>query len=163
MWDPYLQAFSSCRVVVTGRDPTLSRYLTSSTEITVSKMEREEAVSMLQNRIVDTPIMLSEEIAKCRDKLVDDLHLWPLYLYLVRGQIIHHVKFQKMQFADALEMVTRKLSNCGLGIYADDKQRRDRKHAEKPCIECTIQMLDDTERNCLLSVIFYAGAGCQLP
>ena len=63
-----------------------------------------------------------------------------------------------MQFADALQMVTRKLSNCGLGIYADDKQRHDRKHAEKPCIECTIQMLDDIERNCLLSVIFYAGS-----
>ena len=81
---------------------------------------------------------------------------------LSTGQIIHHVKFQKMQFAEALEMVTRKLSNCGLGIYADDKQRHDRKHAEKPCIECTTLMLEDTERNRLLSMVFYAGAGCPL-
>ena len=160
--DPYLQAFSSCKVVVTGRDSTLSRYITSSTEILVSEMEREEAVSMLQNGIVDIPIKVPEEVTKCCDKLVDDLHLWPLYLYLVRGQIMHHVKFQKMQFAEALKMVTQKLSNCGLGIYADDKQRHDRKHAEKPCIECTIKILDDTEKNCLLSVIFYAGAGCPL-
>ena len=59
-------------------------------------------------------------------------------------------------------MVTRKLSNCGLGIYTDDKESHDRKHAEKPCIECTTQMLEDTERNHLLSTVFYAGAGCPL-
>ena len=168
MWDitdiePYLSAFSNCKVVVTTQDSSLVTDIPSSTYIEVSHMERREAFSMLYKGIVDISIQLPKESAKCLEKLVDDLRSWPMYLYLVRGQIMHHMKFQKMQFADALEMVTRKLSNCGLGIYADDKQRSNRKHAEKPCIECAIQMLDDTERNRLLSVIFYAGVRCPLP
>ena len=73
------------------------------------------------------------------------------------------MKFQKMHFIDALEMVTRKLSNCGLGIYADEIQRNDRKHAEIPCIKCAIQMLDDSEKERLHTIIFYAGVRCLLP
>ena len=161
--DPFLSAFSNCKVVATTQDSSIITDIPSLEYIEVSRMERNEAFSMLYKGIVDISIQLPRESARCLERLVDDLRLWPLYLYLVRGQIIHHVKFQKMQFADALEMVTRKLSNCGLGIYADDKQRRDRKHAEKPCVECTTQMLDDMEKNRLLSVIFYAGAGCPLP
>ena len=161
--DPYLSAFSNCKVVVTTQDSSIITDIPSLEYIEVSRMERNEVFSMLYKGIVDISIQLPRESAKCLERLVDDLCLWPLYLYLVRGQIIHHVKFQKMQFADALKMVTRKLSNCGLGIYADDKQHNDRKHAEKPCIECTTQMLDDMEKNRLLSVIFYAGAGCPLP
>ena len=161
--DPYLQAFSNCKVVVTTQDSSMITDIPSLTYIEVSQMERREAQSMLYKGIVDISIQLPIESAKCLEKLVDDLRLWPIYLYLVRGQIMHHVKFQKMQFTDALEMVTRKLSNCGLGIYADDKQRNDRKHAEKPCIECTIQMLDDSEKSRLFSVIFYTGVGYPLP
>ena len=157
----YLSAFSNCKVVVTTQDPSLVTEIPSSTCIEVSHMERREAFFMLYKGIVDISIQLPKESAKCLENLVDYLHLWPMYLYLVRGQIIHHMKYQKMQFADALEMVTRKLNNCG--IYADDKQQSSRKHAEKPCIECTIQMLDDSERNRLLSVIFYAGPGARYP
>ena len=168
MWDitdiePYLSAFSNCRVVVTTQESSLITDIPSSTYIEVSHMERREAFSMLYKGIVDISVQLSKESAKCLEKLVDDVRSWPMYLYLVRGQIMHHVKYQKMPFSDALEMVTRKLSNCGLGIYADDRQQSSRRHAEKPSIECSIQMLDDSERNRLLSVIFYAGVGCPLP
>ena len=168
LWDitdiePYLSAFSNCKVVVTTQDSSLVTDIPSSTYIEVAHMEKREALSMLYKGIVDISIQLPKESVKCLENLVVDLRLWPMYLYLVRGQIIHHMKFQKMQFPDALEMVTRKLSNCGLGIYADNEQRLNRKHAEKPCIECTIQMLDDTERNRLLSVIFYAGVRHPLP
>ena len=158
----YLSAFSNCKVVATAQKLSIISYIPSLEYIDISRMKRNEALSMLYKGIVDISIHLPRESARCLERLVDDLHLWPLYLYLVRGQIIHHVKFQKLQFADALEMVAQKLSNCGLGIYADDKQRHDRKHAENPCIECTIHMLDDMEKDCLLSVIFYAGAGCPL-
>ena len=167
IWDitdiePYLSAFSNCKVVATTQDSSIITDIPSLEYIEITRMERGEAFSMLYKGIVDISIQLPRESARCLERLVDDLCLWPLYLYLVRGQIMHHVKFQKMQFAEALEMVTRKLSNCGLGICTDDKQRCDRKHAEKPCIECTTQMLEDTDRNRLLSTVFYAGAGCPL-
>jgi len=169
LWDindiePYLSAFSNCKVVVTTtQDSNITNDIPSLTHIEVSQMERSEAFSMLFKGIVDISIELPEESAKCLEKLVDDLRLWPMYLYLVRGQILHHMKFQKMHFIDALEMVTRKLSNCGLGIYADEIQRNDRKHAEIPCIKCAIQMLDDSEKERLHTIIFYAGVRCLLP
>ena len=159
----YTTAFSNCCVIATMQVQIVADEISSSEDILMTPMETSEAITMLTNGIVDISVPLPKESADCLEKLVVDLQLCPLLLYLVRGQLLHHLKFQNMPFNDALEIVVRKLHNCGLAAIGHSNMTNKQTLAEKGCIDCTVQMLDDTEKSRLLSVVFYAGTGSPIP
>jgi len=168
VWDSielewYTTAFSNCKVIATMQDQSIADEIPSYNCIEMPQMETSEAVIMLTNGISDISVQLPKQSADCLEKLVVDLQLCPLLLYLVRGQLLHHSAFQNMSFSDALEIVVRKLHNCGLAAIGHSDMANKQKHAEKACIDCTVQMLDDTEKSRLLSVVFYAGTGNPIP
>ena len=141
VWDSielewYTTAFSNCRVIATMQDQSIADEISSSHYIEMPPMETSEAVMMLTNGISDISVPIPKQSADCLEKLVVDLQLCPLLLYLVRGQLLHHSTFQNLSFNDALEIVVRKLHNCGLAAIGHSDMTNKQKRAEKACIDC---------------------------
>ena len=170
VWDvadaePIVEAFNNCKTIITTRKNEVHELIPSKCNITAGPMKPHEAISLLTTEIVPQT-QLSENDHTSLDNIVHDVHLWPLLLSLVRGQLSHYVKQQKMLFDKAIKMVHQKLYTRGLTAF----DRKDigsnisnRNSAVKACIEATLDLLQDSESKKLKILILYAGIGCPIP
>ena len=73
------------------------------------------------------------------DELAQDVHLWPLLLSLIRGQLSHNLKQYHLSYHNAIQNVQDKLHHKGLTAFDMNNTTKSRKLAVKACIEVTLE------------------------
>ncbi|XP_065894615.1 uncharacterized protein [Dysidea avara] len=157
-----VKAFSNCKIVLTTRMNDIEQYIPTKQVVSVGPMKQSEAISLLTCRVIDIS-QLSQEDVNSLDELAQDVHLWPLLLSLVRGQLSHSLKQYHLPNHEAIQNVQTKLCNKGLTALDKNNIKRSRKYAVKFCIEVTLDLLTKTLSNKIKSLILWTGIGTSLP
>ena len=159
--EPIVEAFSNCKTIITTRK---NEIVASKYSITAGPMELDEAISLLIDGVVQT--QLSENDHTSLDNIAHDVHLWPLLLSLVRGQLSHYYNRQKMSFNAGVKMIHQKLYAKGLTAF--DKSNigsnvGNRKYAVKACIETTLDLLQKSDSDKMKAITLFSGIGSTIP
>ena len=162
--EPIVEAFSNCKTIITTRKNEVHEQIPTKCNITAGPMKPHEAISLLTTGVIPQT-QLSENDDTSLDNIAHDIHLWPLLLSLVRGQLSHYVNERKMPLNEALKMVHQKLYARGLTAF--DRKNvnsniHNRNSAVKACIEATLDLLEDSELNKLKVLLLYVGIGCPI-
>ena len=163
--EPILKAFCNCKTVLTTRKNDIVKYVPTNESVIVDAMEQEEAISLLSFNIIDST-KLTQETKSLLNELSEDVHLWPLLLSLIRGQLSYHLKQQKVPIHNAIHAVQAKLRANGLTSF--DKNNianieSSRKYAVKACIEVTLRLLMKSTSDKLKALILFTGIGTSVP
>jgi len=124
-------------------------------------MEQSEAISLLTSGVIDIS-QLSQENMSLLDELAQDVHLWPLLLSLVRGQLSHNLKQYKLSYHEAIHIVQAKLHDKGLTAFDKNNIERSRKYAVKICIDVTLDLLTKSLSDKIKTLILWNGIGTSL-
>ena len=162
--EPIVKAFSNCTTILTTRMNDIEKYIPSKLSVTIGPMTNNEAISLLTSGVIDSS-QLSQEDASLLDELAQDVHLWPLLLSLIRGQLTHHLKQYHLSYHKAIQNVRAKLHHKGLTAF--DKNNieminKSRKLAVKACIEMTLGLLTKSLSDKIKSLILWTGIGTSL-
>ena len=162
--EPLVKAFSNCTTILTTRMNDIEQYIPSKLSVTIGPMTNNEAISLLTSGIIDSS-QLSQEDVSLLDELAQDVHLWPLLLSLIRGQLSHNLKQYHLSYHKAIQNVQAKLHHKGLTAF--DKNNietinKSRKLAVKSCIEMTLELLTKSLSDKIKSLILYNGIGTSL-
>ena len=162
--EPLVKAFSNCMTILTTRMNDIEQYIPSYQSVVIGPMTQNEAISLLTNGVVDNT-QLSQEDVNLLDELAQDVHLWPLLLSLIRGQLSYYLKLYHFSYHKAIQNVQTKLRHKGLTAF--DKNNIEtinisRKSAVKACIEMTLELLTKSSSNKIKSLILYTGIGTSL-
>ena len=162
--EPLVKAFSNCTTILTTRMNNVEQYIPSKLSVTIGPMTNNEAISLLTSGVIDSS-QLSQEDVSLLDELAQDVHLWPLLLSLIRGQLSHNLKQCCLSYHKAIQNVQAKL-HCK-GLTAFDKNNietinRSRKLAVKACIEMTLELLTKSLSDKIKSLLLYTGIGTSL-
>ena len=162
--EPIVKAFNNCKIILTTRMNDTEQYIPTKDRITIGPMEQSEALSLLTSGIINQSQLLEEDISLLNE-LAEDLHLWPLLLSLIRGQLFHSLNQFKLSYHEAIQNVQCKLQENGLTAF--DKNNiesinRSRKYAVKICIEVTLKLLTNSLSNKLKALILFIGIGTSL-
>ena len=162
--EPLVKAFSNCATILTTRMNDIEQYIPSKLSVTIGPMTNNEAISLLTSGIIDSS-HLSQEDVRLLDELAQDVHLWPLLLSLIRGQLSHNLKQYNLSYHKAIQNVQAKLHHKGLTAF--DKNNIEtintsRKLAVKACIELTLELLTKSLSDRIKTLILYAGIGSSL-
>ena len=127
-------------------------------------MMENEAISLLTSGIIDSS-QLSQEDVSLLNEISQDVHLWPLLLSLIRGQLSHNLKQHHLSYHKAIQSVQAKLHHKGLTAF--DKNnietvKKGRKLAVKACIEITLELLTKSLSDRIKSLILHNGIGTSL-
>ena len=156
--EPIVKAFSNCKIVLTTRMNDIELYIPTQQVVSVGPMEQSEAISLLTSGVIDIS-QLSQEDVNLLDELAQDVHLWPLLLSLVRGQLYHNLKHHKLCYHKAIQSVITTLNDKGLTVFDKNNIERSRKYAVKVCIEVTLQLLTKSLSDKTKSLLLYIGIG----
>ena len=159
--EPIVKAFSSCKIVLTTRMNDIEQYIPTKQVVSVGPMEQSEAISLLTNGVIDIS-QLSQEDVNLLDELAQDVHLWPLLLSLVRGQLFHNLKKHNLHPCGAIKNVQAKLHEKGLTAFDKSNAERYRKYAVGICINNTLELLTKSISDKLKSLILRNGIGASL-
>ena len=159
--EPIVKAFSNCKIVLTTRMNDIEEYIPAKQVVSVGPMEQSEAISLLTCGVIDIS-QLSQEDASLLDELAQDVHLWPLLLSLIRGQLSHNVKRYCLHCHEAIQNVQTKLHDNGLTAFDKNNIDRSRKYAVKVCIEVSLNLLTKQLTDKLKSLILWTGIGTSL-
>ena len=162
--EPLVRAFSNCTTILTTRMNDIEQYIPSKLSVTIGPMTNNEAISLLTSGVIDSS-QLSQEDVSLLDELAEDVHLWPLLLSLIRGQLSHNLKQFRLSYHNAIQNVQGKLHHKGLTAF--DKNNietinKSRKLAVKACIEMTLELLTKSLSDKIKSLILYTGIGTSL-
>ncbi len=127
-------------------------------------MEKHEAVALLTSEVIDSS-QLSQEDESLLNELAQDVHLWPLLLSLIRGQLSHNLKHFHLSCNNAIQKVQAKLHHKGLTAFDKNDiegNSKGRKWAVKACIETTLELLTKSLSDKIKSLILYTGIGTSL-
>ena len=127
-------------------------------------MTQHEAITLLTSGVIDSS-QLSQKDKYLLDELAQDVHLWPLLLCLIRGQLFHNVKQCHFSYQTAIQNIHVKL--CNKGLTAFDKNSieatsKSRKLAVKACIEISLELLSKPISDKLKTLILWTGIGTSL-
>ena len=159
--EPIVKAFSNCKIVLTTRMNDIEQYIPTKHVVSVGPMEQSEAISLLTFEMIDIS-QLSQEDVSLLEELAQDVHLWPLLLSLIRGQLSHNLRRRRSSHHDAIQNVQAKLRNNGLTAFDNNNIERSRKYAVKICIEVTLELLTKPLSDKIKSLILYNGIGTSL-
>ncbi|XP_065900591.1 uncharacterized protein [Dysidea avara] len=159
--EPIVKAFSNCKIVLTTRMNCIEQYIPTKQVVSVGPMEQSEAITLLTCKVIDTR-QLSQDDVSLLDELIQDVHLWPLLLSLVRRQLSHSLKRLNVCYYEAIQNVKAKLHDKGLKAFDKNDIARSRKHAVKSCIEATLELLTKSLSNKIKSLILWTGIGTSL-
>ncbi|XP_065894594.1 uncharacterized protein [Dysidea avara] len=159
--EPIVKAFSSCKIVLTTRMNGIDQYIPTKQVVSVGPMEQSEAISLLTCKVIDIS-QLSQEDQNLLDELAQDVHLWPLLLSLIRGQLSHYIKRYHSSQHQAIQTVQTKLHDNGLTAFDKNTIERSRKYAVKVCIEVTLELLTKSLSDKIKSFILWTGIGRRL-
>ena len=162
--EPLVKAFSNCKTILTTRKNDVEQHIPSKQSVTIGPMMEDEAISLLTSGVIDSS-QLSQEDVRLLNEISQDVHLWPLLLSLIRGQLSHNLKQYHLSYHTAIQNVQAKLHYKGLTAF--DKNnietvRKGRTLAVKACIEITLESLTKSTTNKLKSLILYIGIGTSL-
>ena len=161
---PVLQAFSSCKTILTSRIANICEVVKSEAYITVDSMTHLEAATLLTTGIVDLK-KLPEATMKLLENLAEDVQLWPLLLSLVRGLFKSSQRLYSHSFEQHIQYVQSKIQNKGL--TALDKEHHDksvvRNRAIKACVEASLDLLQQHEKDMFKAIILFTGIGSSVP
>ena len=162
--EPLVKAFSNCKIILTARMNDIEQYIPSRKSVVVGPMIEEEAISLLTSGVIDSSL-LSQEDVRLLNEISQDVHLWPLLLSLIRGQLSHNLKQYHLSYHKAIENVQAKLHHKGLTAF--DKNnietvKKGRKLAVKACIEITFESLTKSSIEKIKSLILFNGIGTSL-
>ena len=161
---PFVNALSSCKLILTTRRNDIKQYIPSKHLITIGPMRQDEAISLLTNKVFDVS-QLSQKSINLLHEVAQDVLLWPLLLSLVRGQLCHYVKIRSFSNHQAIENVQIKLRHGGLiaiGGSSTEVASRCRRYAVKSCIENTLQLLSESLSEKIKKLILWTGIGTSL-
>ena len=159
--EPIVKAFCKCKIVLTTRMNGIEQYIPTKHVVSVGPMEQSEAISLLTYGMMDVS-QLSQEDVNLLDELAQDVHLWPLLLSLIKGQLSHNLKQHHSTHHEAIQVVKSKLSQNGLTAFDKNNIERSRKYAVKVCIEVTLELLSKNLSEKLKTLICYIGIGTSL-
>ena len=159
--EPIVKAFTKCKIVLTTRMNDIEQYIPTKQVVSVGPMEQSEATSLLTNGVIDIS-QLSQEDVNLIDELAQDVHLWPLLLSLVRGQLSHYLKRYKLCYHKAIQSVITYLHDQGLTAFDKNNIERSRKYAVKICIEVTLQLLTKSLSDKTKSLLLFTGIGASI-
>ncbi|XP_065914506.1 uncharacterized protein [Dysidea avara] len=162
--EPIVRAFRNCKIVLTTRMNDLTDYIPTQQTVSVGPMEQSEAISLLTHGVIDCS-RLSQEDMSSLDELVEEVHLWPLLLSLVRGQLSHNLKLHHSSYHSAVQSVKAKLHDRGLTAFDKNNLedvKRSRKYAVRVCIDVTLELLTKSLSDKIKSLILYTGIGTSL-
>ena len=157
--EPLVESFSNCKIIITTREEDLEQYIPCKKSVIISEMTENEAVSLLTHDIVDSSKLLKQDRGLF-NKLAKTVYLWPLLLSLIKGQLSYNMKHCYYSYQKAIEIVQSKLDCYGFAAFDKNKGR---KHAVKACIELSLQLLTESEKHYLKSLIIWAGISTSLP
>ena len=164
--EPLVKAFSNCATILTTRRNDIKWYIPSHQSVIIGPMTNSESISLLTSGIVECS-ELSQEDVNLLDELVQDVHLWPLLLSLIRGQLHHFLKLHHLSYHTAIQNVQAKIQRKGLvacdkNVTDAEKVDKSRKFAVKVCIEITLELLPKSSSDKMKSLILYTGIGNSL-
>ena len=159
-----VKAFSNCKTILTTRMNDIEQYIPSKQSVIIGPMTQHEAITLLTNGVIDSS-QLSQEDVSLLYKLSEDVHLWPLLLSLIRGQLSHSLKQYHLSYHKAIQNVQAKLHYKG--ITAFDKNNieainKSCKLAVKACIEITLELLTKSFSDKIKILILWTGIGNSL-
>ena len=162
--EPLVKAFSNCKIILTTRMKDIEQFIPSQNSVTIGPMIMSEAISLLTKGIIDNS-QLSQEDVCLLNELAEDVHLWPLLLSLIRGQLSHNLKQYHLSYHEAIQNLLTKLHHKGLTAF--DKNNittinKSRKLAVKACIEMTLELLTKSLSNKIKTLILWTGIGTSL-
>ena len=162
--EPLVKAFSNCKTILTTRMNNIEQYIPSKYSVTIGPMMEDEAISLLTSGVIDSS-QLSREDVSLLNEISQDVHLWPLLLSLIRGQLSHNLKQYHLSYHKAIQNVQAKLHHKGLTAF--DKNnietvKKGRKLAVKACIEITLELLTKSLSDKIKTLILYIGIGTSL-
>ena len=162
--EPLVKAFSNCKTILTTRINDIEQYIPSKYSVTIGPMMEDEAISLLTNEVIDSS-QLSQEDVSLLNEISQDVHLWPLLLCLIRGQLSHNLKQYHLSYHKAIQNVQAKLHHKGLTAFDKNNietMKKGRKLAVKACIEITLELLTKSLSNKIKTLILYTGIGTSL-
>ena len=162
--EPLVKAFSNCKTILTTRMNDIEQYIPSKQSVTIGPMMEDEAISLLTSGVIDSS-QLSQQDVSLLNEISQDVHLWPLLLSLIRGQLSHNLKQHHLSYHKAIQNVQAKLHHKGLTAF--DKNnietvKKGRKLAVKACIEITLELLTKSSTDKIKTLILYNGIGTSL-
>ena len=162
--EPLVKAFSNCKTILTTRMNDIEQYIPSKQSVVIGPMTQHEAIAVLTSGVIDSS-QLSQEDVSLLDELAQDVHLWPLLLSLIRGQLSHNLKQYHLSYHKAIQNVQAKLHHKGLTAF--DKNNietinKSRKLAVKACIEMTLELLTKSLSDKIKSLILFTGIGTSV-
>ena len=162
--EPLVKAFSNCKTILTTRMNDIEQYIPSKQSVIIGAMMEDEAMSLLTSGVIDSS-QLSQEDVSLLNEVSQDVHLWPLLLSLIRGQLSHNLKQHHLSYRKAIQNVKAKLHHKGLTAF--DKNnietvKKGRKLAVKACIEITLELLTKSLTDIIKMLIIYNGIGTSL-
>ena len=163
--EPLVKAFSNCKTILTTRMNDIEQYIPSKQSVIIGPMTQHEAITLITNRVIDSS-QLSQEDVSLLHELAEDVHLWPLLLSLIRGQLSHKLKQYHLSYHNAIQNVQAKLHHKGLTAFDKNNieaTNKSRKLAVKSCIEMTLELLAKSLSDKIKSLLLYTGTGTSLP
>ena len=162
--EPLVKAFSNCKTILTTRMNDIEQYISSKQLVIIGPMMKDEAISLLTSGVIDSS-QLSQEDVSLLNEISQDVHLWPLLLSLIRGQLSHNLKQHHLSYYKAIQNVQAKLHHKGLTAF--DKNnietvKKGRKLAVKACIEITLESLTKPLSDKIKTLILWTGIGTSL-
>ena len=162
--EPLVKAFSNCKTILTTRMNDIEQYIPSKQSVSIGPMMEDEAISLITSEVIDSS-QLSQEDVSLLNEISQDVHLWPLLLSLIRGQLSHNLKQHHLSYHKAIQNVQAKLHHKGLTAF--DKNdietvKKGRKLAVKACIDITLELLTKSSTDKIKILILYNGIGTLL-
>ena len=158
--EPIVKAFSNCKIVLTTRMNDIDQYIPTKQVDSVGPVEQSEAISLLTCGVIEIS-QLSQEDRNLLDELAQDVHLWPLLLSLIRGQLSHYIKHHLPQ-NKTIQNVQAKLHDTGLTAFDKNNIGRSRKYAVRVCINVTLELLSKVLSDKLISLSLWTKIGTSL-
>ena len=162
--EPLVKAFSNCKTILTTRMNDIEQYIPSKQSVVIGPMTQHEAITLLTSGVIDSS-QLSQEDVSLLDELAQDVHLWPLLLSLIRGQLSHNLKQYHVSYHKVIQNVQAKLQHKGLTAFDKNNTEainKSRKLAVKACIEITLELLTKSLSDKIKSLILWTGIGTSL-
>ena len=162
--EPLVKAFSNCKTILTTRMNDIEKYIPSKQSVTIGPMMEDEAISLLTSGVIDSS-QLSQEDVSLLNEISQDVHLWPLLLSLIRGQLSHNLKQHHLSYHKAIQNIQAKLHDKGLTAFDKNNietMKKARKFAAKACMEITLELLTKSPTDKIKMLILYIGIGTSL-
>ena len=164
---PFVKAFTNCKTILTTRMNDIEQYIPSIQSVTVGPVTQNEAISLLTSGVIDSS-QLSQEDVSLLDELAQNVHLWPLLLSLIRGQLFYNLKQCHLSYQCAIENIQAKLHHKGLTAFDKNNLKdmkdmsKSRNLAVKACIEITLELLTNSMSDNFKSLTIWSGIGYPL-